>query len=166
MQVGAPVVRDEGTGAGQRARVGGDAVPVRELARQCRVEGGLGMQDARALSHRLEPLGRDARVVLERDADRLLERHALHELQRKLTSQQRKGLQQLLLLGAAQDRAGVGPGRRRRRTPRPHTAAPRTATTRRGRRAEGGATLRVPLTDKRRRVNELTAHDGRGRALP
>ena len=80
VQVGAPVVRDEGTGAGQRARVGGDAAPVRELARQCRVEGGVGLQDARALSRRLEPLGGDAGVVLERDADRLLERHALHLL--------------------------------------------------------------------------------------
>ena len=80
VQVGAPVVRDEGTGAGQRARVGGDAAPVRELARQCRVEGGVGLQDARALSRRLEPLSGDAGVVLERDADRLLERHALHLL--------------------------------------------------------------------------------------
>jgi hypothetical protein len=47
------------------------------LRRERRVELGLRAEDARLLACGLEPLRRDARIVLERDGDCLLERHGL-----------------------------------------------------------------------------------------
>ena len=77
VKVRAPVVRDERARAGERARIRRDAVGAGQLAGERGVEARLCLQDGRLLPCRLEALRRDAGVVLERDGDRLLERHLL-----------------------------------------------------------------------------------------